>query len=216
MSVDVILFDLGNVLVDFSNEPIVLGLAERARRDSYQDPRQVARFLFDHVDGAENRFDKGEVSPEEFFREIALEMGLDLTYEGFVDIWNPIFRPRAGSEELVRFLHDRVEMHLLSNTNSLHFPYILAASPWLRLLNSWFLSHEMGCRKPSFEIYQMALARVSRPAERVLYVDDLEANLIPARKMGIRVAQLGKETPLADVVREAIPELPWAEFGGSR
>jgi glucose-1-phosphatase len=212
MGIEAILFDLGNVLVEFDNEPIAVALAQRATRTRYSDPREVGRYVFHREKGAENSFDTGRISPQDFFRELAREMGLGLAYADFVDIWNAIFRARAGSEALVRFLHGRMEMHLLSNTNVLHFEHLLRRFPWLGSMDSCFLSHEMGCRKPSPEIYERVLKRLELPPDRILYLDDIEANLIPAANLGMQTALVVRDTSVKDLVRAFLPHLPWEDF----
>jgi putative hydrolase of the HAD superfamily len=75
------------------------------------------------------------------------------------------------------------------------------------------ISREVGARKPEAEIYRIALERIDRPPEEIVFVDDLKAKLAPARELGIitvhhrnagaTVAELRKQFPdaaLADVV----------------
>jgi HAD superfamily hydrolase (TIGR01509 family) len=211
--VEVILFDLGNVLVEFSQEPICQGLARLATRPPYRDPREVYRFIFDRERGLENAFDEGRMEPEAFFLETAKEMGLQISYEEFRSIWNRIFRARPGARGLVRFLRGRVEQHVLSNTNAIHFPYLLGQFPWLKLVDSMFLSHEMGCRKPKPALYSRVLERLRRPPERVLFLDDREENLAPARELGMEVVLVQEETVLEAEIRRFLPHLPWSERG---
>ncbi len=214
MAIRAILFDLGNVLVEFDNGPIARRLAARATRAPYQNPVDVARYVFHREKGAENSFDRGQISPQAFFQELAQEMGLNLVYQEFVKIWNEIFSVRPGSEEVVRFLRGRVAVHLLSNTNVLHFDYLLLEFPWLGLMDSWFLSHEMRCRKPSPEVYAKVLKGVARPAGEILYLDDLEENLIPARALGMQGAWVQERSSLKELLKEFLPELPWERCGG--
>lgn len=211
--VEVILFDLGNVLVEFSQEPICRGLARFATRASYRDPREVYRFIFDPYGGLENAFDEGRIEPEAFFLEIVKEMGLRLSYEEFRRIWNRIFRAREGAEDLVRFLSGKVEQHILSNTNAIHFPYLLEQFPWLTLVDSMFVSHEMGCRKPKPTLYRRVLERVRHPAEEVLFLDDRQENLVPARELGMRTVWVKKDTLIQTEIQRFFPHLPWAEYG---
>ncbi|MGQ9655438.1 MAG: HAD family hydrolase [Thermodesulfobacteriota bacterium] len=210
---EVILFDLGNVLVEFSQEPICTGLAHFATKPVYQDPREVYRFIFHPECGLENLFDEGRIAPEEFFGEIRDEMGLRLSYEEFRPIWNRIFRAREGAEDLVRFLSGKVGQHILSNTNAIHFPYLLEQFPWLTLMDSMFLSHEMGCRKPKPALYRRVLERLQRPAEGVIFLDDRQENLVPARELGMKVVWIQKDMPIEAEVQRFFPDLPWAEYG---
>ncbi len=210
---ETVIFDLGNVLVEFSQEPICRGLARFATKGPYRDPREVYRFIFHPEGGLENAFDEGRIGPEEFFREICEEMGLRLSYEEFCSIWNCIFRARSGAEELVRFLKGKVEQCILSNTNAIHFPHLLEQFPWLSLVDHMFLSHEMGCRKPKPPLYRRVLERLRHPAEKLLFLDDREENLVPARELGMRTVLVQKDTPIEAEIQRFFPDLPWEEYG---
>jgi putative hydrolase of the HAD superfamily len=44
-------------------------------------------------------------------------------------------------------------------------------------------STEVGCRKPSPEIYQIAADKAGAPASEILFIDNREKNLVPARNL---------------------------------
>lgn len=47
------------------------------------------------------------------------------------------------------------------------------------------ISEQEKLRKPEIEIYRRTLERLKLPAEACLYLDDIEANLAPARELGM-------------------------------
>jgi putative hydrolase of the HAD superfamily len=53
-----------------------------------------------------------------------------------------------------------------------------------------FYSHEMGLAKPSPEIYTQMLSELGTTADRVIFFDDLEANVRGAASVGIRSVQV--------------------------
>lgn len=60
--------------------------------------------------------------------------------------------------------------------------------PWALLpkFTDTVISSVVGLRKPDPRIYALALERCGRPAQECVFVDDSEANLAPARTLGIR------------------------------
>ncbi|WP_202945080.1 HAD family hydrolase [Mycolicibacter sinensis] len=60
--------------------------------------------------------------------------------------------------------------------------------PWAQLptFTDTVISSVVGMRKPDPRIYEIALQRCGRPAHECVFVDDSEANLAPARALGIR------------------------------
>ena len=60
------------------------------------------------------------------------------------------------------------------------------------------ISEQEKLRKPEIEIYRRTLDRLRLPAEACLYLDDIEANLAPARNPGMTawlVIDLGSSAP---------------------
>lgn len=209
----VLLMDLGNVLLEFSHLPIGKALARRASVPEFQDPSQVIRYLFKGERPAEAPFDEGKVSPFEFYQGLRVKMGLELSFQEFSGIWNSIFLEKPGAGRLVELLRGKVGLHLLSNTNVLHFEHCLNQFPWLRKFDSWFLSYEMGIRKPHPAIYKMVLERLGIGPEEVLYLDDIAENLEPARALGMRTVLVEPDQSLFRLLKDHFPFLQ-REAGG--
>jgi putative hydrolase of the HAD superfamily len=212
MDVEAIIFDLGNVLVDYDNAPISRMLARCARRDPFRDPGKVHSFIFDRERGIENSFDRGEIPPEVFFELLKRAMDLDMEYGDFLRIWNPIFVPKPWVDSLLNFLKGKVEIALLSNTNRLHFDYIKERCAWLSLIDHVFVSFEIGSRKPERKIYLRALEALGRPPGAILFLDDLEENIRPAKEMGMKTIVVKKQKEAPALLMEHLPWLPWEEW----
>ena len=70
------------------------------------------------------------------------------------------------------------------------------------------LSCEVGYMKPEREIYELALLRVGRPGSQVLFIDDREANLEPARELGMATVLARDPNQIGREVRDAIGLAP--------
>jgi 2-haloacid dehalogenase len=75
----------------------------------------------------------------------------------------------------------------LSNWSAETFPLVQNKFVFFDLLDDIILSGEVGQIKPHPEIYEIALARIGRPASECLFIDDALANIEQARKMGFNV-----------------------------
>ena len=53
-----------------------------------------------------------------------------------------------------------------------------------------FYSHEMGLAKPQLEIYQTMLDHLNTTGDKVIFFDDLEANVLGAKACGIEAIQV--------------------------
>src|SRR5512136_1982568 len=90
-SIEVILFDLGNVILPFNHFRIAERLSQFSQRKEFRDPRRIFSYLFDLQEGMINDFDVGKVSPPDFFRSVKENLHLSISFDEFVPIWNDIF-----------------------------------------------------------------------------------------------------------------------------
>jgi hypothetical protein len=66
-SIEVILYDLGNVILPFNHYQIAEKLVRFSPETGTLDPKRIFSFLFDFEKGAVNRYETGEVSSHHFF-----------------------------------------------------------------------------------------------------------------------------------------------------
>ncbi|WP_160050203.1 HAD family phosphatase [Nocardiopsis sp. FR4] len=104
----------------------------------------------------------------------------------FGELW---FAGRTGNAEFAEFLRglgaDGYRLALLTNNVLEWEPLWRATIPADDLFEVVVNSAHEGVRKPDPEIYRRLLDRLGLPAERCLFVDDLEANLEPAARLGM-------------------------------
>lgn len=176
------IFDLGNVIVDIDFKRV---LGVWSKLSSVPLATLSERFTMGEVF---QQHERGEISDEDFARQLSDEMGLSLSFEQFAEGWQAVFV--ALRPEVITIMQKlRAEGHrvvVLSNTNRLHcnhwpqhYPEVAAAADHL------YLSQDLGMRKPEARIYQHVLSAESIPAEQAVFFDDVEANIIAARIEGI-------------------------------
>jgi putative hydrolase of the HAD superfamily len=184
--IEVILFDLGNVMLPFNHLPIAEKLSRCSLKKDFQDTQKTFSYLFDHQNGVINPFDRGEIPPEAFFHSLKEKMKLPISFETFLPIWNQIFVEDPEVSEIIRSLKGRWRLGLLSNTDPLHFNYILSSFPIVRILDKWILSYEVGFKKPDLRIFQKAIAWASVGPEKILFIDDTRGHIEAAGSLGIQ------------------------------
>jgi FMN phosphatase YigB (HAD superfamily) len=185
-SIEVIFFDLGNVILPFNHFPIAEKLSRCSQQKEFQDPQKTFSYLFDLRNGVINPFDRGEVSPEAFFHFLKERMKLSISFEAFMPIWNEIFTEDLEVSGIIRSLWGKWRLGLLSNTDPLHFNYILSAFPIVRLLDKWILSYEVGFKKPDLRIFQKAIEWAAVEPGKILFIDDTQGHVETAASLGIR------------------------------
>jgi FMN phosphatase YigB (HAD superfamily) len=177
--ITVLALDLGNVLVQVDHMRFCRRLADLAGLV----PEEVYARVFES--DLEPGYDTGRLTSEEFHRRIMHHFGVILPFSLFSSWWNDIFAPLEGMAELVGMLAARFPLHLVSNTNTLHFSYIKENYAFLDLFESFVLSFEVGRRKPEPAIYQALIKQTGRPASQCLFVDDKLPFVAAAREQGL-------------------------------
>ncbi len=173
------------MILNFNHFQIAEKLRPYARNEEYNDPERIFSDLFDLQRGMINPFDVGEISSEEFFEGVRNRFSLSISFETFCSIWNEIFEENRDVSQAIRALAGRWRLGLLSNTNPLHFAYILTRYPIVRVFEKWILSYEVGFKKPAAEIFQNALEWASVEPGETIFIDDLKIHIQAANALGM-------------------------------
>lgn len=172
--VEAVVFDLGNVLIDFDHTIA----ARRISCFTDKTADEIYQLFFDSP--ITGQFEEGKISPPDFFAAVKRMLDARLSYEEFLSVWNEIFLFTDTNKrvyEIAKKLRSRYTVVLLSNVNRLHWEYIKKTFPIYDAFHHLFASFEVGARKPSPVIYSAVLSALHLPAEKVFYTDD-RADLI--------------------------------------
>ena len=209
--IQLVVFDLGNVIVPFDHLPIAGRLHARARDRAAHTAAQIHDYIFDWDTGAYIRYEEGSVDTAAFVGDVCRRFDLDLDPAGFRAIWNDIFTLDAGVAAIIGALKARgARLCILSNTNEMHWSHCRATYPVMGLFDTLVASHEVRLRKPFRPIFDELLRRAPgvSPAE-VLFIDDWEKNIAGARAAGIATHHFtGAEGLRARLAAEGLLPLP--------
>lgn len=182
-SCDLVLLDLGNVLVKFDHAIIARKLSKLSRVPIFSI---VPKFI---QSGLGELFDSGKITAEEFVSRVIRDLRLKISAEEFVSAWNEIFTENPGMDALVEKLAARYPIYVISDTNSLHFEYVKDHFPVLRHVKEFILSYKMGVRKPHPKIFEEAVRRAGTSADKTLFADDRKEIIEAAGRMGFHAFQ---------------------------
>jgi glucose-1-phosphatase len=175
----VIVFDLGNVLINFDYDIAV-------KKFDKIEPNLGKKFLEYHKNNyhIHRAFEQGLIREEEFIR-IALS-GVDhkVDPETFAKIYSDIFTPNNDVISLLPILKDKFKLILLSNTDPLHKKYGWEKYDFLPLFDHLVLSFEVGSVKPEEKIYKAVEEFSKVPPQEFLYIDDIAEYTETAKTRG--------------------------------
>ena len=179
MVYELVIFDVGGVMVDVESDRLVHQVAQLIGRP-FEEVQQAI-----YHEELLLPFELGRISPPAYYEGLKKRLKLRWTYDQFVRAWNGIFTENTDVTALMQQLRKRHRLMALTNTNLLHLDYIKTAFPSLSVLEDWVASCDVGLRKPDPEFYRLALARSGvRPAEAV-YVDDRPELVEAGRGVGL-------------------------------
>ena len=180
-------FDLGNVILPFEHRQIAVKLHEASRIQDRFTPDDLFKFLFDRDHGLVNPFEEGLMSSVDFFARLREKYKLELEFDEFQDIWNIIFDEDPEVNDAIMYLKNKgYPVFLLSNTNELHFSYIMERYPIVHSLDEWILSYEVGAKKPKQKIYDAIFEKTDVARNEVLYIDDVSEYVEAAKTYGLQ------------------------------
>jgi glucose-1-phosphatase len=183
-SIDVLLFDLGGVLVEFSGVRDLTVLLQ-GRLSESEILEQMSHYL------PSEQFGLGRLSREEFGNRFVKDWNLELHPQDFLrefKSWSRRLYP--GAVELLALLRPRFRLAALSNSNELHWERNTNDLGVNDLFEVAISSHQVGLYKPDPQIYLIALDRLGVPPDRVMFFDDVPANVTAASALGIRAFQV--------------------------
>ena len=194
MSIRTVVFDFGNVLARFCHRR---GAEQLAR---FGPPSLVADDLHRHMidPDLEDRFEKAHLGVAAVLGAMRDKFGLVGTDDELGFACSDIFTPIEETCQIVRRLHGRCKLYLLSNTNELHFKRFRAQfDAVLSLFDDILASHLVGLRKPDPAIYRLIEQRSGSQPEDCVFIDDLAANVAAAQALGWHAIRFGDGTDLA-------------------
>lgn len=204
-SIELIIFDLGNVILPFNHCQI----AEKLSRFSinHEEPKEIFSFLFDIEKGAVNPYETGKISTLEFFESIKRSLKLSISFDEFKPIWNDIFWEDNGVSKIIYALKGKKRLFLLSNTNPLHFDYILSRFPVIRVFDRWILSYEVGFKKPAIEIFETAMKYSLTEPQNIIFIDDVKSHVDVASSLGMKAIHFESANQLRKELKNCIPDI---------
>ena len=91
---------------------------------------------------------------------------------------------QKGAKEAIKKLSKKYPLYLASNHIPTFFEKSIKILGAKKFFKKIFVSHKMGCAKPSKEFYEKILKGARAKANESIFVDDAKRNLIPAKEMG--------------------------------
>ncbi len=178
---DALLFDIGRVVLDIDFDR---ALACWAGHAGCAPADLAARFVREE---AYRHHEVGRIDDAAYFDSLRQSLGIGLSDAQWLEGWNAIFiGEMPGISALLARAAQRLPLYAFSNTNNAHVEFFPAAyREVLGHFREMFLSSTIGLRKPDADAYDHVVKAIGVPAQRIVFFDDLAANIEGARARGL-------------------------------
>jgi len=185
MKISAVCFDLGKVLLHFDWKLML----DRVAKKSPLSPEKIAQLLKE--DPQVLVYEAGGITSAKFFTHLKKLLKYKGTTKELRAAFVEIFTPLPEHIALAGLLAPHYPLAIISNTNEAHIVHAEETYSFFSLFTTRIYSHEVKAMKPDPAIYKKALTALGGidPLE-ALFIDDIEANILGAVKLGWQTIHL--------------------------
>lgn len=193
---DALLFDLGRVVLELDTRRT---MATWARHAGCEPDAIRARWTFDE---AARQHETGEIDTTVYFNALRTLLAADLAHEQLLEGWNALFvGTMPGIPDLLARAAKRLPLYALSNTNPAHEVYFMDRfADTMAHFRAIYTSSTIGVMKPDMAAYDHVLDAIGISAQRIVFFDDLIANVDAARQRGLIAVHVNSPTAVAEAL----------------
>ena len=191
-----VVFDVGKVLVDFSFTEFQNFLIENGAELKGTQEFIERTSLYD--------FEKGFINEAQYLYLVNSILKKKLLNTEIKNKWENIFIPIERMINFAKEVSEKTPTYLLSNTNPTHWAYLEKNYGITDFVQGFLTSHDAGAMKPENKIYGTFIEKFDLIPEELIFIDDLEANILAAKELGWNVVHHVDIDRTIEEVREFI------------
>lgn len=197
--VEVLLFDLGGVVIDVDFGRCLARWADSAGR---QVDDIDSRFSFD---SAYEDHERGLLDAAGYFSSLRRVLAVELRDEELLEGWSDIYLGFiADMGPLLAAASARYPLYAFTNSNRSHQAvWSERFAKELGIFTATFVSTDLGLRKPDREAFEAVSAAIEVPPSSILFFDDSYENVAGALEAGLQAVHVTS----TDSVRSALSQL---------
>ncbi|HIF71999.1 MAG TPA: HAD family phosphatase [Dehalococcoidia bacterium] len=196
-TIELVAFDLGNVLCTVDEIPVAKQLAKISDRDW----EEVHGIVFGKIQKL--RFETAELSFDEHAMRALANLNIDMPLDEFTALYDSVLTPSENMFPLVTRIAETRRIALVSNTSEPHWKSAERFLPFSSKLDPVIVSYDVDSMKPEPAFYNALLTQSKVAPQNILFVDDLAVNIEAAEQAGMVghqfVSQSGLKEKLAEL-----------------
>jgi len=197
-----IFFDIGGVLVKVDSSEAIQQLSDKLGVSIEKIRDGMTRELL-------VEYEEGHLTTNQFYEQLLINYGCGqaMDIETFKTYWLDTLFPCEESIEFLQRANKDLFVWLLSNTNDFHYELLKRDFPFMKWVNGGTFSFMVGGMKPEPLIYETAIRKSGFRPEEILFIDDLEDNVLAAQDIGINIIHYFDYPSFGRELKQRFPEL---------
>ncbi len=179
-----IFFDLGNVLVNVHMNVLYENFSKLSGIPVEEMPATLEKLTKEYL-----MFQHGNITKSDYFSRMRDLLETNPTDEELERAYCEMFSFNADVYGIKQEFDGKFRFSIISNTDELHFNYIMNKYSEFDVFENNTTSYEENCMKPEKYIYEQALLKNNAEPENSVFIDDLKENVKSAGEMGLKAIQ---------------------------
>lgn len=176
--IELIIFDLGGVLVDFSESKYIKYLSKK-----FKVPY---KFMYPIFMTDLGKLETGKITFKKYkqdsLRRLSMPTNTNIRWD---ETFKSLGKPNKDVQKLVKRLHRKYKVVLLTNISASRYSIAIRYMFDKSLFDRRFTSFKLGISKPNPLIYKTVLKRMHCNPNNTIFIDDRIKNIKGAKSVGI-------------------------------
>lgn len=173
-----VIFDLGGVLFTNGTKKFIQDICFKYNLDT-----ELVKEIMDGDIGSQYR--EAKITRDQFWKKVLDKLNLKEDINTLEEQWINGYELIEGTRDIIFELTKKYNVYYLSDNVRERVEKINDKYNFLKWFEGGIFSHEVGVRKPNPEIYKYALNKIRAKPEEVVFIDDKQTALDPAKEMGM-------------------------------
>ncbi|EQD42305.1 HAD-superfamily hydrolase [mine drainage metagenome] len=188
-----IIFDLGGVLLDYTEEQYYGFLSKKYGLSKHKISKALNPMI--------ERLEVGEMTIKQMRKQASKDFSIPNADLEWVRFFKSSAKPDMYMVSLAQRLKKRYRVSILSNVSRSR--YIVARGLLIKRLGAYriFTSCYMRMRKPNKQIYLAVLRALRAKPSETIFIDNLKANVVGAKRVGIKGIQFRNHSQITNALK---------------
>ncbi len=180
MNTKAIFFDIKNVLLYFDPDKMLSQIADYCGQAASAIQETITK------ENWQEKYERGEIDTRTLYHCLPEHIRQTHGFSQWSKACADVFAPNSALFPLLKRLkQSKVRLFILSNICEIQFSYAYTHFSAFHFFEKYFLSYEMGAKKPEQKLFEQALEKTSTSPCEAFFIEGYEEYAMQARSYGL-------------------------------